>query len=180
MDGKDAVNPALSPHPTDRLIRALIQTGRRATPEEIERIVDRLATAPFEPRPKRVGVAERGWQYQGRSLAAREESLFYHLVKRVVADGQWGDGTTAEQYLVDLHQAARSDEAHLVVYAARGGHIAAAITPTIAVLPIARRGSDTLPNLLVIYSADRGIIVSGYQFSTLDETRIPQEARWLK
>jgi len=34
--------------------------------------------------------------------------------------------------------------------------------------------------LLVIYSADRGIIVTGYQFSELPETGIPSEARWLK
>jgi hypothetical protein len=180
VDGKDAVNPALSPHPTDRLIRALIQTGRRATLEEIERIVDRLATAPFDPRDRRVRVAERGLQYHGRTVRAREDSLFYHLVKRVVADGQWAADTTVEQYLTDLRHAARSPDARLLLYTDRGGRIAATITPTAAVLPAGRQGPRPLPNLLVVYSADRGIIVTGYQFPTLEEIRIPQEAQWLK
>lgn len=180
MDGENAVNPALSPHPTDRLIRALIQTGRRATLDEVEQIVERMATAPFEPRQRRVPVVERGLSYQGRTLRAREESLFYHLVKRVLVNEQWADGTTADEYLTDLRQAVRSSDAHLLLYRARGGHMAVLIAPTAAILPVMRQGARMLPNLLVVYSADRGIIVSGYQFSALSGIRIPQEAQWLK
>jgi hypothetical protein len=33
-----------------------------------------------------------------------------------------------------------------------------------------------LPWLLVVYSADRGIIVSGYQVTSLDQTSLPEEA----
>ncbi len=39
-----------------------------------------------------------------------------------------------------------------------------------------RRTPDSLPMVLVVYSADRGIILSGYQVSSLDRTGIPQEA----
>jgi len=34
--------------------------------------------------------------------------------------------------------------------------------------------------LLVVYSVDRGILISGYQFSTFDEVSIPEHALWLK
>ena len=44
----------------------------------------------------------------------------------------------------------------------------------------ASQGLRALPHLLVLYAADRGMIVSGYQFSGRETLAIPQEARWLK
>lgn len=79
----------LSQHPADRLIRELIQTGRAATEDEIERIVERMATAPFDTRIVRVRVAARGVSYRGQTLGARADSLTFHLVKRVALDRQW-------------------------------------------------------------------------------------------
>jgi len=38
----------------------------------------------------------------------------------------------------------------------------------------------SLPDMLVVYSPDRGIILTGYQVSNLDRTGIPAEARWLR
>ncbi len=169
-----------SQHPVDRLIRELIQTGRAATPDEVERIVERMATAPFDTRLVRVRLTARGASYQGHTLGARADSLTFHLVKRVVLDQQWATGTTADQYVADLRRAVRVPASHLAVYERQGGSIAAIVTSTDQVLPSARRGPAELPNLVVIYSADRGIIVSGYQFSTLERTSVPQEARWLK
>ena len=118
--------------------------------------------------------------YQGRVLGAREDSLFYHLVKRVLLDEQWAEGTTVDRFLADLRAAVRSTEARLVIYADWGGPVAATITPTSVIVPATRRSRQSQPNLLVIYSADRGMLVSGYQSSTLGKTRIPQEALWLK
>lgn len=71
-------------------------------------------------------------------------------------------------------------EAQLIVYAERGGTIAATVAPTAVIVPIARQGSRALPNFLVVYSADRGNLVTGYQFSTLDEACVPREALWLR
>lgn len=73
------------PHPVDALIRDLLASGREATADDIARIVDRIVTAPFEPRTRRVPMRQRGLTYEGRTLGAREASLFYHLVKRVRA-----------------------------------------------------------------------------------------------
>ncbi len=38
----------------------------------------------------------------------------------------------------------------------------------------------SLPEILVVYSADRGMIITGYQLSSLSQTGIPAEARWLR
>ena len=170
----------LSRHPTDRLIRDLIETGRRVTPEEIERIIERMATAPFEPRVRRVRPRERGASYLGQTLGAQARSLAYHLIKRVVLEKQWAEGTTEEQYLSDLRRAVRSPDARLAVYRRQTGAIAATLCPTSTALPPVRRGADAVGLLLVVYSADRGIMISGYQISALDQANIPQEALWLR
>lgn len=51
----------------------------------------------------------------------REESLFYHLAKRV-DEGQWAEGITGEEYLEDLRSAAQDPSARLVLYTLRGGN----------------------------------------------------------
>lgn len=80
----DARRSALSQHPVDLLIRELLRTGRPAATEEIAQIIDRMATAPFNPQDRRVPTKERGARYRGYTLGARADSLTYHLIKRVV------------------------------------------------------------------------------------------------
>lgn len=178
--GGNARGGGFSQHSADRLIRELIQTARAATPDEIERIIERVATAPFDTRIVRVRVAARGVRYRGQTLGARADSLTFHLMKRVVLDRQWVDGTSADDYVDDLRRAVRDPVARITVYERHGGAVAATVTPTEQILPPERRGPVAQPHLAVFYSADRGIIVSGYQFSALDQTSIPQEARWLR
>jgi hypothetical protein len=168
-----------SQHPTDLLIRELIASGRAATEAEIAAIVDRTARAPFDPRVVPVAAELRGLTYLGQALGPRDSALNTHLVKRVVAEVQWAYGTTAAQYLADIRRAVRSSGIRLALYERRGGPIAAVLTPTELVLSPAERGPSALPLFLVVYSADRGIIVSGYQVSSVLRTGIPQEARWL-
>lgn len=169
-----------SQHPVDRLIRELIQTGRQATTEEIERIIERMATAPFDRRVLPVPAQLRGTPYQGRALGTREDALFIHLVQRVIRDGQWAEGITELDYVADLRRAVRAPPARLVIYQRRGGPVAATFTPSDRVLPASRRGPKALPWLYVVYSADRGIIVSGYQTSGLQTLSVPGDARWLR
>jgi hypothetical protein len=168
-----------STHPVDRLIRDLVETGRPARPEERERITERIATAPFEPRNVRVPPRERDLVFLGRTLDASTDSLFLHLVRRVVIDGQWAAGTTTDEYLADLRSAVRAPRTRLALYRRRGGYLAAALTPSEAAVAPARRGPRFLPWLLVVYSADHGIIVTGYQASDLAVVAIPEDAQWL-
>jgi hypothetical protein len=97
-----------------------------------------------------------------------------------VAEAQWSEGTTAAEYLSDLRAAARRPDAALAVYSRRGGNLASTIARTADVLKPDRLGPSSLPWLIVVYSADWGALVSGYQFSTAAEISIPAEALWLK
>jgi hypothetical protein len=167
----------LSQHPADRLIRELIRIGRQATGEEIQQIVEKAATAPFDTREVRVPQLLRGATYQGHTFTNRASCLLIHVAQRVLLDEQWSPGTTEGVYLSDLHQAIRHPLARLSIYVRHGGTIAGIFSPT--TVPEARHGADTLPWTYVVYSADRGRIISGYQVSSLDEVNIPAGARWL-
>jgi hypothetical protein len=161
------------------LIGALIRRERQATPEDVEAIRDLMATAPFDPGVVSVAPRNRGRRYRGVVLGARAQSLAYHLFQRTAVEQQWADHATEAEYVADLRNAVRAPSARLGVYERRGGNVAAALVPTTDVIPPAGLGSNSLPFLLVVYSADRDMIVTGYQCSSLDEVSIPEEARWL-
>ena len=112
-----------------QLIQELIQHGRRATVEEVEHVRRRIASAPFDQRIIMVPARYRGLTYQGRLLGDREDSLFLHLVQRVVGDRQWANDTTEYEYLEDLRTAVQEPSARLLVYQRRGGPVAAALSP---------------------------------------------------
>jgi len=170
----------LSQHPVDQLIRELVDTGRAATDADVVRIIERMASVPFASHTIRIDLDERGASYQGVVLGTLADSFTYHLIKRVAIEQQWADGTTGDDYLQDLRRAIRDTEAHLTVYSRRGGVVAAIIVPTARILPPERCGDRPEQSIIVIYSTDRGRIISGYQFSSLAVTGIPQEARWLR
>ena len=180
MTGAGDSDEGFSRHPADVLIRELVRTGRAAMPEEIARIIERMATAPFDQRVLSVPEKLRGVSSQGRRLGDRETALVIHLAQRIVGDLQWVAGTTAPEYVADLRSAVRDPSARLVVYRRRGGDVAATLTPTNRIVPASRRGLKALPWLFVVHSADRGIIVSGYQASGLGTLSMPGNARWLR
>ena len=72
----DANSGNVSQQPVDRLLRTVMQTGWVVRPEEVEQILDCIAAAPFDPRIVAVRLKLRGRTYQGRTLGARERSLF--------------------------------------------------------------------------------------------------------
>lgn len=165
-------------NPADALIRELIGSGRAASSDDIVRIVQRIATAPFDPAVVRVPEKHRGLTYAGRTLGGREESLFYHLVKRILIEEQWTQGTTPAQYLEDLRQGARSRGARVVIYRRRGGPTAAVLAPN--PVPTDRLGRQPLPFIYVVYAPERSTIITGYQTSGPHELSIPGDARWLR
>ena len=169
----------LSDHPTDRLIRELIQAGRKPEQGEIDQVLARMANAPFDPAIVPVPRDEQGLSYGGRVVQRRDEALFVHLVRRVVRNRQWAIETTGEKFVDDVRRSVRWPGAKLALYQRRGGNMAASLAPTREAVPASRQGSLSLPWLLVVYSADRGIIVTGYQIASLDEVSIPEGTRWL-
>jgi hypothetical protein len=174
--GVSKVSGALSEDPTDRLIREIIRTKQPASPEEIDRILERVSGATFMGEVK-VPPRHRGLEYQGRAVGAKDESLFYHLARRV-DEGQWANGTTEEEYLQDLRNAASDPSPRLVLYTLRGGNMAAVFSDN--TVPRERLGPDSLDHLFVVYSADRGKIVSGYQVSGLGEVNVSGNPLWLQ
>lgn len=148
--------------------------------DEPARIVERMATASFSREIRRVPGKDRGFTYRGVTLANRADSLTYHLVKRVVIEEQWAPGTTTTRYVADLRHAVRAPSARLAVYATGDERIAVTVTPTAQVVPSRRRGVRPERHVLVIHSATKGIIVTGYQVSSVSATSIPEGARWLR
>lgn len=140
----------------------------------------RMASVSFATHEVRVSPQERGASYAGTVRGYSANSLACHPITRVVSEQQRALGTTARQYIADLRRAIRDDAAHLVVYARRGGMVAAIVAAAARILPTDRPGSKPAPQMIVIYSADRGTIIPGYQFSTPGVAGIPPEARWLK
>lgn len=136
------------------LIRDLVQTGRYPATGEIDQISLRISEAPFP-------------------------DLLPHLARRLI-ERQWALGTTGVEYLEALRRAARDQEARISAFRRRGGYLAAVLIPTDRVIPAHRRGTNWLPLLFVVYSADRGIILTGYQTSSLGAIALPEDIRWLR
>jgi len=97
-----------------------------------------------------------------------------------VVERQWAFGTDADGYLTDLRAAGRSPDARIAAYRRRGGAMVAVVAPTDTVVEVSRRGAAASPVIAVAYSADRGIIVTGYQASDVTTVAIPEDALWLK
>jgi|GEM_PF-5730541 len=144
----------LSQNPTDVLIRSLIRTGRDATAEEVGQIAQRISVASFPDTSR-------------------------HLARRIT-ERQWSPGTTEHAYLEDLRRAARYDMSRIAIYVRRGGNLSAILAQSERVLPAHRRGEKSLPLLFVVYSADRAIILSGYQATSLQTIALPEDIRWLR
>jgi len=168
----------LSADPADRLIRNLIDHHRQPTEPEIKQIAERLHTADFDTRIVRVPEPLRGLGV-GLMLHELSESVTYHYIRRVAGERQWVDATTPEQFLTDLRTAVTGSATKIALFWARGGAIALVVASTAEVVPAERRGENTMPLLVVVYSADRGVIISGYQASSMDTIRIGERPLWL-
>jgi hypothetical protein len=100
----------------DALIVELIESGRQATEDELSQIVAHVAQAPFASRPVR--VSPRLWDelivVLDKPVARRLPSIEFHLLKRIHLEQQWPVGTTARQYVTDLHLAVRHPAARIL------------------------------------------------------------------
>ena len=167
-----------APSLVDQLIEELVQARRQATPTEIARILSRMAGASFAPNTVKVPIKDRGHSYRGQTLGSQANSLDYHLVKRVIVEEEWSPGTTAAEYVADLQRVVQQPGARLVLFPFGSHHRAMALTATNRVIPSNRLGSAPLPLLIVVYSTDRGALITGYQVSSISKVNIPTGAVW--
>lgn len=169
-----------SQHPVDNLIRRLIATGGPASASEIQAIIDRMATAPFNANVYRVQTRLR-LTYDGETLGSWADSLSIHLVKRVLAEGQWAVGTTKADYLQDIQAVVRHPGSRVLVSQPEwGAPFAASIADTINVVPRSRRGPNALPQTFVVYSTGNAKIATAYMFSSLATLRLSGDTVWLR
>ncbi|MBL7184431.1 MAG: hypothetical protein ISS50_08280 [Anaerolineae bacterium] len=145
----------------DALIVELIESGRRATEEELSQIVAHVAQAPFASRP----VRPPGWLREalarlGITMPARVPAGEAHLLKRVYYDQQWPVGTTTDRFVADLRLAIRHPDACVWTYEYFG-------EPCVGLLaPSHIRGTPgAKPYIFVAYSARYGTLTTGYQAS---------------
>jgi hypothetical protein len=171
---------ATSQHPVDLLIVRLIRQEVDASPADVGRIVQRMATAPFNQHPVRVPGQDRGLIYSGAAIGRTSAPLSLHLAKRVVQDEQWTFGTTEDEYLADLRTAAQHPQARTLVYERTTDYVSATISPTVEVVPVQRLGRRSLPLLVVIYSARHGVLRTGYMYSDFSKLDMPEAIRWLR
>jgi hypothetical protein len=166
-----------SQDPADRLIRALLDTGRTANQNDLDTIRRRIAGAPFNVRPIAVPSSLVGHVYRGQVIPSVADSLSVHLWRRVLVDEQWAPGTTSADYLDDLRRAVREPGARLAIYLLRQSPQAIVVGPSS--VPEARRGPRAGAWIVVPYSVNGGMLTSGYQVHDLASVTLPSRTRWL-
>jgi hypothetical protein len=140
-------------------LQALVASPRQVTAAERTSIVRHIASAEFNRDGVTTEEQIRGLTYLGRTVEPWADSLFVHLVRRVLVQRQWADGTTEAMYLADLREA--------VLHTAADVRLGlASALPTVQItapltVPEERRGPRAQPWIVVIYAPNRDRLVSG-------------------
>lgn len=159
------------------LVKAFIKREKPLTSDDVERILEQIAKAPFSTRLVVVHPDLLGVEYLGYRYSEYAPSDLAHLGKRVIVEAQWKQGATLAHYLTDARSVARHKEVRIVVYRSRGVNRVGLLCPN--VIPKERLGINARPWLWVVYDADRDIITTGYQISGIGNVWLPEDARWL-
>jgi hypothetical protein len=120
-------------------------------------------------------------ELNGYAVPDRPTSLTYHWAKHVLGDQQWTSSTTESMYFDDLRRAIRHPSSRLLVQTSRtNDNVAIIIAESIEIVPVERLGGRYGPELLVVYSADIGKILSGYMTTSSSGTTSIPETVWLR
>jgi len=146
----------------DALIVELIESGRRATEDKLSQIVAHVAQAPFASRLVKIspGLQEAFAMALGKPVPRQLPSIEFHLLKRIHLEQQWPVGTTARQYVTDLHLAVRHPVARIWTYEYR-------TEPMVGFLAPSQIQNAPQPEafVFVAYNARYGAITTGFQAS---------------
>jgi len=162
----------------NKLIRAQLDSRRTLTPEEMQRVLDHMAKAPFSLRSVSVDRSIRGRVFQSRILGDKEPSIIAHLAKRVLVEQDWADDVTPVEYLDHLRSVIDDPALRKAVYLSKDKRLFVGLLAPNRI-PEARLGKNHSALLWVVYSADYGTIVTGYQVRGIEEITLPKDARWL-
>jgi hypothetical protein len=148
-----------------QLILTLIRTNRQATTEELQQIITTAAQAPFSSRPLKItrwlrqALEARGLRVPSEKLPSVE----IHLLKRMHLDRQWPLGTTRDQFIADLHHAVQHPNVQVWTYRWLGEAFVGFLAPSHI-----QNVSNSEAYIFVAYSADYGVIKTGFQASSLE------------
>lgn len=172
----------LSQHPVDIAIREILRGDRPAADLSASAVADRMASVTFSlsrrglPRPLLAFM-----ELHGYAIERRPTELTNHWAKHVLGDGQWSVGTDATQYMNDLRAVCHHSVSRLVLRRiASGSRRAIAIANTLDIVPSERLGANYGPELVVVYSADTGKILSGYMVQIFAAPASEPETIWLR
>lgn len=152
--------------PIQKLVIALIDTGRFATLQEVEDIITHVAQASFSTRLLKINqsfrqdLATSGIELPDEYLS----SLEIHLLKRIYVEQQWPLGTTVAQYVADLHQAVCEPNCEIYTYRWRGEAFVSFLALSHHQRTVQVRNPQ--PFIFVAYSVDYDTIKTGFQASS--------------
>ena len=145
----------------DDLLLKLIETGRQASAEEVAAIIAHVVQAPFATYLSRVPINLRQLLAQkGISVPVRLSSLERHLFKRIYDEQQWPIGTTADDYIRDLHKVVAHPSVQIWTYR----YFAQAFVGFLAPSHV-QKALKPESHIFVVYSPDYQTLTTGYQAS---------------
>ena len=102
------------------LVNKLITQSQKATPKQLGWLIDQVSSAPFAEDLLEVDEPLWGGFWQGDVIAPgyRLPAVELALLRAIRLDGTWPEGTSAAQFLADLHQALSNPHAGVWVLAA--------------------------------------------------------------
>lgn len=95
------------------LIIEIIESGREATDDEIQRIREHVAGVGFEPGGwTKAGIHIHGLLWNGQIIHSndRMSNLIAHFLRHTVAQQEWPTGTTLDEYIASLRRAVEDPE----------------------------------------------------------------------
>jgi hypothetical protein len=166
----------------DALIRALIHGERQPADDDATTILEHIAGSTFYPgrrnipRPLQELMIRHGYEVPDRG-----DDIIYHWAKHVLEDQQWTVDTTATAYFQFAVRAVTHPASRLLVQFAPSGHrVAVVISAVDDIVPLASQGPRSGRNLLVVYSADVGRIVSAHMTASTSRITSRTGTVWLR
>ncbi|MBE7550950.1 MAG: hypothetical protein HS126_07720 [Anaerolineales bacterium] len=108
--------------PVRQFVSELITQAKRAAPQQLDRLVAQVSSAPFADDLLEVDEPLWGGFWQGDVIAPGYSlpAVELALLRAIRLDGTWPEGTSVAQFLAGLHQAISSPHAGVWVLAAAG------------------------------------------------------------
>jgi hypothetical protein len=166
----------------DELIGSLIRGERIPTDRDASIILEHIARSTFNtgrrniPQPLRELMLQHGYP-----VSDPGDDLVYHWAKHVLGDKQLTPDTTATEYFEYAMDAVNHPDVRLIAQTARSGHhVTVAMIPVENVVPVIRWGPRVGTDLLVVYSADVGRIVSAYMTASTSQITSRAGTVWLR